>query len=153
MRYAGEFDETTRVPTIDGLPIFKPPYGRITAIEMNRGEQAWVAANGDGPRDHPLLEGLDVGPLGIAGRAAPLVTGTLLFIGEGSDAVIGTGSDRWGPNFRAYDKATGEVIWTKELDAGTTAAPMSYMHGGTQYVLVAIGGTDHEAEWLALAIR
>ena len=153
MRYAGEFDETTRVPTLDGLPIFKPPYGRITAIDMNRGEQVWMAANGDGPRDHPLLEGLDVGPLGIAGRAAPLVTRTLLFIGEGSDAVIGTGSDRWGPNFRAYDKATGEVIWTRELEAGTTAAPMSYMHGGTQYVLVAIGGTDHEAEWLALAVR
>ncbi len=67
------------------IPIVKPPYGRITAIDMNRGEHVWMAANGDGPRNHPLLEGLDAPALGIAGRAAPLVTKTLLFIGEGSD--------------------------------------------------------------------
>ena len=97
------------------------------------------------------LAGLDVGPLGISGRAAPLVTKRLLFIGEGSDAVIGTTGS--GLNFRAYDKATGEVVWTKELEAGTTGAPMTYMHDGTQYIVVAIGGNDREAEWVALALR
>jgi quinoprotein glucose dehydrogenase len=151
MMYAGTFDLASEVPTLDGLPIFKPPYGRITAIDMNRGEHAWVVANGDGPRDHPLLASLDVGPLGIANRAAPLVTRTLLFIGEGSDAVIGTQDS--GLNLRAYDKATGEVVWTKELEAGTTGAPMSYMYGGTQYIVVAIGGNGREAEWVALATR
>ncbi len=151
MMYTGTFSLDTTVPTLDGLPIFKPPYGRITAIDMNRGEQAWMAPNGDGPRDHPLLEGLDVGPLGIANRAAPLVTRTLLFIGEGSDVVIGTRDS--GLNFRAYDKGTGEVVWAKELDAGTTGAPMSYMHQGTQYIVVAIGGNGREAEWVAMAVR
>jgi len=151
MAYAGRSDLESAVPTLDGLPIFKPPYGRITAIDMNRGEHVWVAANGDGPRDHPLLAGLDVGPLGIANRAAPLVTRTLLFIGEGSDAVIGTTAS--GRSFRAYDKATGEVLWAKELAAGTTGAPMSYVHEGRQYIVVAIGDGSHEAEFVALALR
>ncbi len=150
MMYAGTFDLASTVPTIDGLPVFKPPYGRITAIDMNRGEHAWMVPNGDGPRDHPLLAGLDVGPLGIANRAAPLVTRTLLFIGEGSNAVIGTTAS--GKNFRAYDKATGEVVWTMELEAGTTGAPMTYMHQGRQYIVVAIGGHGREAEWVALGL-
>ena len=149
--YAGRSDLTTAVPTIDGLPIFKPPYGRITAIDMNRGEHVWMAANGDGPRELPVLKELDVGPVGISGRAAPLVTKTLLFIGEGSDAVIGTTGS--GLNFRAYNKATGDVIWTKELDAGTTGAPMTYLHEGKQYIIVAIGGDGREAEWVAIGLN
>jgi quinoprotein glucose dehydrogenase len=153
MRYHGFEELDSRSPRIDGLPIFKPPYGRITAIDMNRGEHAWMVANGDGLRNHPLLAGLDVGPLGVPGRAAPLVTSTLLFIAEGSDAVIGTTEDMWGLGFRAYDKATGAVIWKTELDAGATAAPMTYMHEGTQYIVMAIGGNGREAEWIALALR
>ena len=151
MDYAGFTDLDTDVPTLDGLPVFKPPYGRITAIDMNRGEHVWMVPNGEGPMDHPLLEGLDVGFLGVANRAAPLVTKSLLFIGEGSDAVIGTQDS--GLDFRAYDKATGEVVWTTELDAGTTGAPMSYLHEGKQYIVVAIGGNGREAEWVALAVR
>jgi quinoprotein glucose dehydrogenase len=151
MDYAGFTDLDSDAPTLDGLPVFKPPYGRITAIDMSRGEHVWMAPNGEGPTDHPLLEGLDVGFLGVANRAAPLVTKTLLFIGEGSDAVIGTRDS--GRDFRAYDKATGEVVWTTELDAGTTGAPMTYMHEGTQYIVVAIGGRAREAEWVALAVR
>src|SRR5690606_19609371 len=122
MDYAGRSDLESAVPTLDGLPIFKPPYARITAIDMNTGQHVWMAANGDGPRDHPLLAGLDVGPLGVTSRAAPLVTRTLLFLGEGSDAVIGTRDG--GRAFRAWDKATGEVVWETELPYGTTGAPM-----------------------------
>ena len=150
MDYAGRSDLESAVPTLDGLPIFKPPYGRITAIDMNTGEHVWMVANGDGPRDHPLLAGLDVGPLGIPGRAAPLLTRTLLFMGEGSDAVIGTMGS--GHNFRAYDKRTGAALWTMELPAGTTGAPMTYMHEGRQYVVVAIGDRGGEAEFIALAL-
>ncbi len=58
----------------------------------------------------------------------------------------------WGRTFRAYDKATGDVIWEIELDAGTTGAPMSYMHEGKQLIVVAIGGPDHAAEWVALGL-
>ena len=159
--------EAQRVPTPrpHGLPITKPPYGRITALDLNRGELAWMTANGDGPRNHPLLRDLDLPPLGIPNRPAPLVTKTLLLIGEGSDAIIGTmrgegettdpeqdQSWRWGRKFRAYDKATGAVLWETELPAGTTGGPMTYMHGGTQYVVVSVGGRDHDPEWVALAL-
>ncbi len=143
------------VPTLDGLPIFKPPYGRITALDMNRGEQLWMAANGDGPRDHPLIAGLDLPPLGVAGRPAPLVTKTLLFIGEGSDAIPGIRGPEGGMSgrsFRAYDKATGEVVWEMELEGGTTGAPITYLHEGRQYIVVAIGDSKHRPELVALAL-
>lgn len=141
-------------PQVQGLPIWKPPYGRITAFNLNTGEQVWVAANGDGPRNHPLLKDLHLPPLGIPNRPAPLLTKTLLFIGEGSDAVIGTPQVdwAWGVKFRAYDKATGKVLWEIELPSGTTGGPMTYMSGGMQYILVPIGGKDHPAELVALTL-
>jgi quinoprotein glucose dehydrogenase len=141
-------------PQVQGLPIVKPPYGRITAFNLNSGTQVWMVANGDGPRDHPLLKDLNLPPLGVPNRPAPLVTKTLLFIGEGSDAVIGTPqvSWAWGKKFRAYDKATGKVVWETELPSGTTGAPMTYMHKGRQYIVVPIGAKDHPAEFVALAI-
>ena len=154
------------LPDLHGLPITKPPYGRITAFALTTGEQAWMAANGDGPRDHPLLRDLNLPPLGTPNRPAPLVTKTLLLIGEGSDAVIGTVRRRdadeaepefsdawkWGKTFRAYDKSTGTVIWETELPSGTTAGPMTYMFNGKQYVVVSIGARDHSPEWIALAL-
>jgi quinoprotein glucose dehydrogenase len=139
---------------IDGLPIIKGPYGRITALNLNNGTMAWQKANGDGPRNHPLLKGLNVPPLGIPNRPAPLLTKTLLFLGEGSNAVIGTPRVDWGwgKKFRAYDKATGAVIHEMELPSGTTAGPMTYMLGGKQYIVVSIGAQDHPAEYVALAL-
>jgi len=141
-------------PQLHGLPIVKPPYGRITAFNLNTGDQAWMVANGDGPREHPLLKDLHLPPLGVPNRPAPLVTRTLLFLGEGSDAVIGTPqvSWGWGKIFRAYDKATGQVVWETELPSGTTGAPMTYIHKGKQFVVVPIGAKDHPAEFVALAV-
>ena len=150
-------------PAVEGLPLFKPPYGRITAIDLNRGEIAWTAANGEGPRNHPLLRDLNLPPLGNPGRSAPLVTKTLLFLGEGDPIMVGLarvqpGSSEaiapggGGSKFRAYDKATGQVVWETELPAGTTGAPMSYMHEGKQYVVVAVGGREHPGELIALAL-
>jgi quinoprotein glucose dehydrogenase len=141
-------------PQMDGLPIWKPPYGRITAYNLHTGDRAWVVANGDGPRNHPLLKGLNLPPLGIPNRPAPLLTKTLLFIGEGSDAVIGTPQVDWGwgRKFRAYDKATGKVLWEIELPAGTTGGPMTYMAKGRQFIVVPIGGKEHPAELVALAL-
>ena len=139
--------------SIDGFPIFKGPYGRITAIDMNRGEHVWMAANGDGPRHHPLVKDLNLPPLGIPGRGAPLLTKTLLFIGEGSDALPGTNRDgMFGRMFRAFDKATGAVVWETELPAGTTGAPITYMHQGKQYIVVAIGGREQPPELIAFAL-
>jgi quinoprotein glucose dehydrogenase len=141
-------------PQIEGLPIVKPPYGRITAFNLNTGDQVWMVPNGDGPRNHPFLKDLHLPPLGTPNRPAPLLTKTLLFIGEGSDSVIGTPqvSWGWGKKFRAYDKATGQVVWEIELPSGTTGAPMTYMHKGRQYIVVPIGAKDHPAEFVALAL-
>jgi len=136
----------------EGLPLVKPPYGRITAIDMNRGDHVWVIPNGDGPRDHPLLKHLRLPPLGQSGRGAPLVTKTLLFVGEGDPIIVATPRGMGGKKFRAYDKRTGHVVWETELEAGTTGAPMSYMFQGKQYLVVAIGSKDHAAEFLAFGL-
>ena len=151
MDYGGTRGDPPRTD-IEGLPIVKPPYGRITAIDMNRGEHLWMVANGDGPRDHPLLADLDLPPLGNANRPTPLVTKTLLFIGEGSDVIAGTPEGMWGTTFRALDKATGELIWETDLGAGTTGGPMTYLHNGKQYIVVAVGGRDHFPEFVALGL-
>jgi quinoprotein glucose dehydrogenase len=146
-----------------GLPLFKPPYGRISAIDMNAGEILWQVANGDGPRDNPAIAHLNLGALGNPGHSAPLVTKTLLFVGEGSDAMVvtsrvppdmpvDTASNYGEPWFRAFDKKTGEVVAELELPGGTTGAPMTYMHRGKQYIVVAIGGRDADPEWLALSL-
>jgi quinoprotein glucose dehydrogenase len=145
------------------LPLLKPPYGRITAIDLNKGEIAWMVANGDGPRDHPLLKPLNLPPLGHPGRSAPLVTKTLLFVGEGDPIMAAPGRvpqgmplslapGAGGRKFRAYEKGTGQVVWETELPAGTTGAAMSYMFEGKQYIVVAVGGRENPAEYVALSL-
>jgi len=140
-------------PYIDGIPIVKPPWGRLTAIDMSTGEHVWSVANGDALRDHPLLRDLDLPPLGIASRPAALVTRTLLFLGDGGDVFGGVQANMWGTGFRAYDKETGDVLWEMELPAGVTGGPMTYLHGGRQYIVVPIGGREVPPEWVALALR
>jgi len=153
-------------PGPEGLPLLKPPYGRITAIDLNKGDQVWMVPNGEGPRNHPLLKSLNLPWLGNPGRSSPLVTKTLLFVGEG-DPIMATLGSRLRPEmppslvpgaggrkFRAYDKATGGMLWETELPAGTTGAPMTYMYEGRQYVLVAVGSTEpRSAEFVALGLR
>ena len=146
-----------------GLPLFKPPYGRITAIDMNRGEIVWQVANGDGPRNHPAIRHLNLGPLGYQGRPSPLVTKSLLFAGESGGYTPGGGRVpddmpiEYSPNyggrwFKAYDKATGEILWETELPAGTTGNPISYLHEGKQYIVVAIGSPEVSPQFVALAL-
>ncbi len=136
------------------LPYTKPPYGRITAINMDRGETVWTAADGDGPRNSPQLKALNLPMLGVLSRPAPLVTKTLLFLGEGSDAIIGSGPGpyAWGKKFRAYDKATGKVLSEIELPSGTTGGPMTYMYEGKQYIVVAVGSKKDAPELVGLAL-
>jgi quinoprotein glucose dehydrogenase len=136
-----------------GLPIFKPPYGRLVAVDLNAGEILWTAANGNGPRDHPAIKHLNLPPLGQGGRASPLVTKTMVFLGEGgNNAVVALPPGGGGKMFRAYDKRTGQVLWEMELPGGTTGAPMSYMFGGKQYIVVATGWKDMASELVALAL-
>ena len=135
-----------------GLPLLKPPYGTIAAIDLNRGEIVWNVPNGDGPRYHPLLKELNLPPLGQPGRAGPLLTKTLLFVGEGDPTAVVTPPGGGGTKFRAYDKVSGTVVWETELNAGTTGAPMTYSIAGKQYIVVAIGSTTHEAELVVFGL-
>ncbi len=139
-------------PYLDGIPLTRPPWGKITAIDMNSGEHVWQVANGDSLSDHPALRNLDLPMLGIASRPAALVTGSLLFLGDGSNVFGGTQPNMWGRMFRAFDKRSGAIVWEMELPAGTTGGPMTYVHEGRQYIVVAIGGLGTAPEWVALAL-
>ncbi len=129
-----------------GLPLVKPPYGRITAIDMNTGEHRWMAVNGDTPDDiknNPALAGLAIPPTGKASRATLLVTKTLLFAGEGYGGA---------PVLRAYDKATGAVVAELPLPGASSSKPMTYMLDGKQYLVLAVG-RDIPAELVAFALE
>ena len=136
-----------------GLPDpFKPPYARLTAIDLNKGEILWQVANGDGLRNHPAFKGLNLPPIGTPGRNAAIVTKTLVFMGEGSDSGVGVPAGFGGKMFRAFDKKTGKIVWEKELPAGVSNSPMTYMVNGKQYVLVAVSGRQFPGEYVALAL-
>ena len=101
----------------------------------------------------PAIRHLDLPPLGQGGRVSPLVTKTLVFLGEGGNqGVVVRPAGAGGKMFRAYDKATGVVVSELELPGGTTAAPMTYMVGGKQYIVVTVGWEGMPSEYVALAL-
>ncbi len=120
----------------EGLPLLKPPYTRMTAIDLNTGEHAWMQPLGDGDRlrNHPRLRDLDLPPLGGDGKGGPLLTRTLLI-----NALTAGGTDD-GPRLVAWDKATGELLGSVDLPAAAIGTPMTYMLDGAQYVALTIGG-------------
>ncbi|MEZ5490410.1 MAG: pyrroloquinoline quinone-dependent dehydrogenase [Gammaproteobacteria bacterium] len=138
-----------RTPRIQGLEIVKPPYGRVTAIDMNSGDHLWWIANADTPEriaNHPLLEGVDIPRTGIPTRAGILLTKSLLFVGEG------TGGAGASPIFRAVDKQSGEIIAELELPDTQTGLPFTYEHDGKQYLAMFVGGGGKPAELVAYAL-
>ncbi len=138
-----------------GLPLVNPPWGRITAIDLNSGEHIWMVPNGDTPdcvKNHPALQGIDIPPTGKAERGGILVTKTLVFAGEGS-GLFAAPRETGGPMFRAYDKQSGDVIAEFELPANQSGLPMTYMVDGTQYIVVAVSARDHPSELVALAVQ
>ncbi len=155
---AGEMNTARAAPQRnigpEGLPLTKPPWGRIVAIDLNRGETAWTIANGDTPeyvKNHPLLKGVDIGKTGRPSRATLMLTKTLLFSSDGSNlfnAVAGGG----GNTFRALDKKSGAVLHEMELPATATGIPMTYMADGRQFIVVAVGAVGVPAELVALAL-
>ena len=117
-----------------GLPIHKPPYGRITAIDMNTGEHLWWIPNGNTPeriRNHPALQGVNLPNTGQTSKAITMVTKTLLVTAEG-----GGGE----PRLHAVDKTTGERLATIDLPAAGQYGMMTYMYEGDQYIVVQTGG-------------
>jgi quinoprotein glucose dehydrogenase len=129
------------------LPILKPPYSRITAIDLNSGEHLWAVPAGDTPeyiKNNPSLAGLTIPKTGTpATRPTILVTKTLLFAGEG-----------WGGGrmLHAYDKKTGAIVWETSIPGMMGCNPMSYMLNGKQYIAFTVGDATHEAELLVYAL-
>jgi quinoprotein glucose dehydrogenase len=150
LRYRAGMREIMNGPR--GLPLMKPPYGRITAYDLNEGDQVWMVPNGDGPRNHPALAALNLPPLGDATPSAVIATKTLLFVTQADKSTPRSPANVGGTKLMALDKATGETLWSIDLGVGQNGTPMTYLHDGKQYVVVAVGSTDYPAELVALAL-
>ena len=134
-RMAGAGRPGPRMP--QGLPLLKPPYSRMTAIDMNTGEHLWMTPTGAGDRyrRHPLLRDLDLPPLdGDHAINGPLLTKTLLIY------CLTAGGTTGGPRLVAYDKTNGAELTSVDLPSGAIGTPMTYMADGKQYIALTIGG-------------
>jgi quinoprotein glucose dehydrogenase len=139
--------------SVKGLPLLKPPYGRITAIDLNKGEILWQVAHGETPdniRNNAALKGLDIPRTGRAGILGVLVTKTLVIAGEAG--FFTTPSGQRGAMLRAYDKATGKEVGAVYMPAAQTGSPMTYSLNGKQYIVLAIGGAGYSGELLAFRL-
>ena len=135
--------------TVQGLPLLKPPYGRITAIDLSKGDLVWQVAHGETPdniKNHPALKGLTIPRTGQSGVAGTLVTKTLVISGEPG---ITTTPEGRGAMLRAYDKATGQELAAVFMPARQTGSPMTYTLNGRQYIVVAVGGPNFPGELIA----
>ena len=139
--------------TVQGLPLLKPPYGRITAIDLSMGDIAWQIAHGETPdsiKRHPALKGLAIPRTGRPGILGPTVTKSLVICGESGFFTTPNGAR--GAMLRAYDKKTGEEKGAVYMPAPQTGSPMTYLLDGRQYIVVAIGGGSYSAELLAFRL-
>jgi quinoprotein glucose dehydrogenase len=136
-----------------GLPLLKPPYGRITAIDLDRGEIVWQVAHGETPdsvRNHPALKGVTIPRTGQSGAVGALVTKTLVIAG---DPLATAPPDRpRGAMLRAYDKRTGREVGAVYMPAQQSGTPMTYAIDGRQYIVVAVSGGNYSGEYLAFRL-
>ena len=138
---------------LDGLPIVKPPYGQMAAIDVNKGELIWTTPHGDTPdaiRNHPLLKGLDIPKTGQPGNVGTLVTKTLVIAGDPQPTTM-PGRAR-GAMLRAYDKMTGKQVGEVLLPAPIVGHPMTYSVNNRQYIIVGISGGNYSGEYVSLAL-
>ena len=139
--------------TVRGLPLVKPPYGRISAIDLNQGEILWQIAHGETPdtvRNNPALKGLNIPRTGRQGIIGTLVTKTLVIAGEAGFSTTPSGAR--GAMLRAYDKATGKEVGAVYMPAPQSGSPMTYMLNGKQYIILAISGAGYSGELLAFRL-
>jgi quinoprotein glucose dehydrogenase len=158
--YIGSYDIGPTGP--QGLPLVKPPYGRITAINLNTGEHLWMQPIGDGPREHSALRHLNLSPLGWPRRSFPLLTKSVLFVAQ-QGILRGLGPSRrrnalemglqnHEAVLRAFDPDTGTLIAEVALPGNASGAPMTYMVEGKQFIAIPIGGASQPAELVALSL-
>jgi glucose dehydrogenase len=139
--------------TVDGLPLIKPPYASITAINLDTGDILWHIAHGETPdniRNNPALKDVAIPRTGRPGVFSVLVTKTLIIAGE--RGTFTTPSGQVGAMLRAYDKATGKDVGSVYMPAGQTGTPMTYMLNGKQYIVLAIAGPGFPAELIAFKL-
>jgi quinoprotein glucose dehydrogenase len=135
------------------LPLVKPPYGLLAAINLDQGEIAWQSPHGDTPdvvRNHPLLKGMNIPKTGQSGAVGLVVTKTLVIMGDPQVTTM-PGRPR-GAMLRAYNKATGKEVGAVYLPAQQSGSPMTYMHNGVQYIVVAVSGGAYSGEYIAFAL-
>lgn len=176
-RYVGQPGMGIQGP--QGLPLFKGPYSRVTAIDLNTGEHVWQIPIGKGPIDHPALKDLNLPPLGGRGRGFPLATKTLLFLavgggGFGGRGAVGGGQGGGGQasapaevshdaglavpegregNLWAIDKKTGETVGQLQIPGSPSGPLITYLHEGKQYLVMSMSGERRgPGEYVALAL-
>jgi len=139
--------------TVQGLPLVKPPWGRITALDLNKGEMVWQVAHGetlDTVKNHPMLKGVNIPRTGRIGPIGTLTTRTLVISGESGFTTLPSGQR--GATLYAYDKATGKEVANLFMPAPQTGSPMTYLLNGKQYLVVAISGAGFPAELIAYTV-
>lgn len=142
--------------TVKGLPLLKPPYGQISAIDLKTGTILWQTPHGDTAdniKNNPVLKGINIGKTGRSGAAITLVTKTLVIAGEKGTVTMADG--RTGAMLRAYDKTTGQNVGAVYMPAQTTGGPMTYMVNGVQYIVIAVGGNingRNQAQFMAFRL-
>jgi quinoprotein glucose dehydrogenase len=139
-------------PAVQGLPINKPPYGVISAVNLDRGELVWTVPHGDTPdqvRNHPALKGINIPRTGQQTSVGTIVTKALVVAGEPN---ITTAGHPRGALLRAYDKQTGKDAGSVYMEAPQTGSPMTYMWRGRQFIVVAIGGGSISGTYVAFAL-
>jgi len=152
-RDAGAFGGLRNV-SVQGLPLLKPPYGTIAAVDLTKGEVAWEIPNGETPenvKNHPALAGVQLGRTGRAGQPpGALATKTLLIVAEPGYGPTPDG--KRGSMLRAYDKRSGRELAALQLPAPQSGSPMTYMQDGVQYLVIAVSGNDYPGELIAYRV-
>jgi quinoprotein glucose dehydrogenase len=139
--------------SVDGLPLVKPPYGTVTAINMDEGAISWQVAHGDTPdeiKNNPALKGLNIPKTGQAGNVGEVITKSLVVLGDPAYSTQ-PGHPR-GAYLRAYDQKTGDQVGAVYMPAPQSGSPMTYSYDGKQYIMVAVSGGNYSGDYLAYAL-
>jgi quinoprotein glucose dehydrogenase len=137
---------------VQQLPLVKPPYGVLSAINLDKGELMWMVPHGDTPdpiKNHPALKGLNIPKTGQNGPVGQLVTKTLVVVGDPGFVTYPQGR---GAMLRAYNKQTGEQVGAVWMPAPQSGSPMTYAVNGKQYIVVAISGANYSGEYVAFTL-